>query len=120
MENEAAGIESASRGINPNDAAAVEAALRARIQASNYRIASQEWRNLASNSWVTTELKASGGVLDGRPGSETNRSWLATVETPAQTYTLRAETLNPVRVSILALVLLGFLLLFSGLLWRLL
>jgi hypothetical protein len=120
LENEAVVIEAAGRGVNPNDAAAVEAALRARIQASNYRIASQEWRNLASNSWVTTELKASAGDSVGRAGNEADRSWLATVDTPVQTYSLRAETLNPVRVSILALVLLGFLLLFSGLLWRLL
>ena len=120
LENEAVAIESSGRGVNPNDPAAVEAALRARIQASNYRIASQQWRNLASNSWVTTELKSSAGDIVGNAASETSRSWLATVDTPIQTYTLRAETLNPTRVSLLAMALLGLLLLFSGLLYRLL
>ncbi len=120
LDNEAVAIESGGRGVNPNDPAAVEAALRARIQASNYRIASQQWRNLASNSWVTTELKASSGDSVGNTAGGTSRSWLATVDTPIQTYTLRSETLNPVRVSILAAALLGLLLLFSGLLYRLL
>ncbi len=120
LESQAIVFESAGLGINPGDPAAVEAALLARIQAANFRTASHEWRNLASNSWVTTALSASQSDSVDGAGGESARSWLATVDMPIQTYSLQAETLNPLRALIAGLMLLGLLLFFSGLLWRLL
>ena len=114
LADQALAIEAESSGVNPNDAAGVEAALRARIRAANYRSASQAWRLLGAGSWVTTRLTVSDD------GDGPARAWLATPSTPAETYLLQAETVRSTRLlwALIATVVMLFAL--SALLWRLL
>lgn len=113
LAEQARAVEAQGRDINLSDPASIEAALLARIRAVNHRTASNVWRELGANSWVATRLTASD------TGDGEARSWLAVTSSPAQTYTLQVERLHPTRVLAAAGVLLLLILLFSGLLWRL-
>ncbi len=97
-----------------NDPAAGEEALRAEIQAVNYRNAAQVWAELAESSWVVTTLKAPSAL------DSLSRSWMTTVDGPAQTFEYSTQSVNPTRVVLAAIIGLIILLLLTTLLWRLL
>ncbi|MCB0189947.1 MAG: hypothetical protein KDE31_37005, partial [Caldilineaceae bacterium] len=114
LEAQAAQLETEAAARNTRDANEAELALRARIQAANYRTTAQEWRTLAQNSWVLVELTIPTGL------QPPTRSWLLTPQSPSRVVALQSAP-SYVAALIGVIVLgLGGLLLLSGLLWWLL
>ncbi len=114
LETQAAQLDAEAAGRNARDAAEAEAALRARIQAANYRTTAQDWRKLTRDSWVLLQLTIPAGLQDPV------RTWLVTVDSPAQVAELQSAPST--FVSFMGVLILGItgLLLLSGLLWWLL
>lgn len=114
LETQAAQLDAEAAGRNARDATEAESALRARIQAANYRSAAQDWRNLARDSWVLLQLTIPSGL------QTPVRTWLITVDSPVQVAELQSTPST--FVSFIGFLILGMalLLLFSGLLWWLL
>ena len=96
-------------------------ALRARVQATNYRAAADAWRTLDEQSWLIAQLVAApAALLDEAVAAAESRTWLVEPESPPRTLTLYAEPSGGVRVLGGALVaLLGLFLLAGGLWWLL-
>lgn len=114
LETEAAALETQAAALNPRDPTQAEQALKARIQAANYRTAAQRWQRLAQDSWVAIRL-VSGANQDSQ-----TQSGIMTVTAPAQRFTLQS-TPSPFGVTFVALLAVLFaLLLLSGVLWWLL
>jgi len=114
LESVAAQLDGEAAGRNARDAVEAEQALRARIQAANYRAAAQDWRKVARDSWLLLQLNIPAGL------QAPVRTWLLTVDSPAPVAELQS---TPSYVaSFIAVLLLGMtlLLLLSGLLWWLL
>ncbi len=108
LRNEAAQIEQA--GESQDDP---EAALRARIQAVNYRNAAQAWEALAGDSWAITTLRIPAGLRS------LSRSWLTTVTSPPQMFEFSTQAVSGARLLMAAAILIVGLLLLTALLWRL-
>ena len=107
-------LEAQASSTAQGEAATMSASLQARISAANYRQAAEAWRNLARDSFVELSLAASGSLGNNA------RTWLVTVDSPAQMLDVQVDSLNSGRVA-LALGGLGLVLLaLAGLLWRLL
>ncbi len=115
LERQASQFEAQAANTGNGDASSKSTdALRARVQAANYRNAAQSWQNLARDSWAQITLAAPIGA------QHYTRSWSVTVVTPPQTLILQAQGLSPARLLVAALgVLLGLFVL-TGLLWWLL
>ncbi|MFN8469096.1 MAG: hypothetical protein U0X20_26295 [Caldilineaceae bacterium] len=114
LAREADTLESQASSTAQGNASTMTASLQARIRAANYRQAAQSWRNLARDSFVELSLAASGSLGNNA------RTWLVTVDSPAQMLDVQVDSLNSGRVA-LALGGVGLLLLaLAGLLWRLL
>ncbi len=114
LAGEADTLESQASSTAQGEASTMIASLQARIRAANYRQAAQAWRNLARDSFVELSLAASGSLGNNA------RTWLVTVDSPAQMLDVQVDSLNSGRVA-LALGGVGLLLLaLAGLLWRLL
>jgi hypothetical protein len=96
------------------DPATGEDALRAEIQAANYRNAAAVWEDLARGSWVVTTLTAPSRL------DTLARSWLTTVDAPAQVMEYSAQSVNVARLLLVAILGVVALLLLAFLLWRLL
>ncbi len=114
LAREADTLEAQASSTAQGEASTMTASLQARIRAANYRQAAQAWRNLARDSFVELSLAASGSLGNNA------RTWLVTVDSPAQMLDVQVDSLNSGRVA-LALGGVGLLLLaLAGLLWRLL
>jgi hypothetical protein len=114
LDAQAATLEAEAGARNTRDAAEAESALRARIQAANYRATAQEWRALIQNSRILVALTIPVGL------QQPSRSWLLTPQSPTQPLELAsAPSYVTALISVLVLSL-GLLLLLSGLLWWLL
>lgn len=109
LRNEAARIE--QEGEAQDDP---EAALRARIQAANYRNAAQAWEELVGASWAVTTLRIPAGLRS------LSRSWLTTVTSPPQMFEFSTQAVSGARLLMAATILIVGLLLLTALLWRLL
>lgn len=113
LERQADGFEASATQTTGGSTATMEASQRARLQAANYRYASEEWRNLARDSQVVLALSTPGALSDAA------RAWLVTVASPPQMLDVRVETLSTARVLAAAAVGLGGLLALAAVLWRL-
>ena len=113
LEQQADALEAAGAPGDRSDAS-LENALRAKIQAANYRAEANNWQSLVQNSQVLTLLEGPRGA----PGDA--RAWQITVADPPQTLQYASQGLNP--SGVLVLVAAGFLLLLlaAGLMWSLL
>ena len=112
LERQATQFEQESAAFITTDTTGAENALRARIQAANYRSAAHQWQKLMHNSWVAVQFM-------GQTREQT-RTWLLTAATPAQQLTLVAQSSAVVGVvSITVLAFIGLFLL-TTLLWWLL
>ncbi len=113
LEQQATAIEAAGKPGDRSDVA-LENALRAKIQAANYRAEANNWQSLVQNSQIVT-------LLEGPRGAPSDaRAWQITVTDPPQTLQYASQGLNT--TGVLALVVAAFvlLLLAAGLLWSLL
>jgi len=108
LSREAAQLEQVGADTDP------ESALRARIQAVNYRNAARTWEELARNSWVVTTLSVPAGVRN------VSRTWLTTATSPPGIFEFSAQTISGMRLLIAATIMIIGLLLLTTLLWWLL
>jgi hypothetical protein len=99
---------------NRFDPTAAETALRAHIQAVNYRAAAQVWSDLAQTSRVSLTLASPSGL------GSASRTWIKTTRSPSEILDLKVESLQPMRLAMAAgLFLLGLALLALFLWWLL-
>ncbi len=113
LEQQASALEAAGTAGDRSEASLANA-LRAKIQAANYRAEANNWQSLAQNSQVLA-------LLEGPRGAPSDaRAWQITVSDPPQTLQYASQGLNS--TGVLVLVAAGFvlLLLLAGLLWSLL
>ncbi len=104
----------AAAGGAGDEAAALEAELRAKVQAANRRAEANNWSRLLANSQVVT-------LLEGPRGAPADaRAWQITVADPPQTLQYASWGINSGGVLVLAAGALVVLLLLAGLLWSLL
>lgn len=99
LERQATQFEAESAAFDTTDATGAENALRARVQAANYRSAAHQWQKVMRDSWVAVHFTG-----QGEPQS---RTWLLTATSPAQTLALSLQpsaTLGVVTMAALALV----------------
>lgn len=109
---------------------AANAALTARIRAVNFANEAEVWQDLSQNSWIMVRMEANtvgnSAVAETlstdvtNSGNMASRSWLATVETPPQSFQIEAASLAPGRIALLLVSVIIGLFFFSGLLWWLL
>ena len=112
LERQATQFEQESAGFDTTDAIGAENALRARVQAANYRSAAQQWARLTRDSLVAVHFTGQTGTQE--------RTWLLTPASPTQQLAL---TIQPASgwgaVTIAAFAFIGIFLL-TALLWWLL
>jgi hypothetical protein len=116
LEKRAAAFESQAplNLTDSNPEGQAEAALKARIQAANYRSAARVWKNLAQSSSLVVMLAAGDGV------QKDAHSWLFTPSSPAQLLEFQAFTFNWGRLLVAVLFVLAGFVMLSGVLWQLL
>lgn len=113
LAQQAAVLEAAGAPGDRSDTS-LENALRAKIQAANYRAEAKNWQSLVQNSQILT-------LLEGPRGAPSDaRAWQITVSDPPQTLQYASQGLNPTGVLILVAAGFVLLLLAAGLLWSLL
>lgn len=112
LERQAAQFESESAAFDTSDATGAENALRARIQAANYRSAAHQWQWLTRDSWVAVQFT-------GQPAAQA-RTWLLTAATPAQQLTLVVQPSSGLGVASVTILALVALFLLTTFLWWLL
>jgi len=76
LERQATQFEQESAGFDTTDATGAENALRARVQAANYRSAAQQWQKLTRSSLVAVHFTGQTGTQE--------RTWLLTPASTAQ------------------------------------
>lgn len=114
LERQAAQFEQESAAFTTTDTVGTENALRARIQAANYRSAAHQWDRLTRDSWVAVQFTGQRGL------STIGRTWLLTAETTSQALTLVVQPSSLASVaSISVLALVGLFLLTTFLWWLL-
>lgn len=114
LEQKAVSFEAQQPSTNRDDPAALEAALRTKIQAANYRAEANNWSSLADNSQVVA-------LLEGPRGAPADaRAWQITVSDPPQTLQYASWGVNSTGVLLLAAAGLLAVLLLAGMLWSLL
>ncbi|MEZ4859903.1 MAG: hypothetical protein R3C14_01275 [Caldilineaceae bacterium] len=114
LEKQALQFDREAASFNSRDENGAEDALRAHIQAANYRTAANQWRQLADESWVALQLAAPSGL------QQQVRTALLTVSTPVQELVLQtAPSALGIFLSIVGLALVGLLLLTATLWWLL-
>ncbi len=120
LENQAASFESAGSAQEPDQVADAEAALRARIQAVNYRAAADQWRRLVRHSGLLYRFEVDDPVFMTLRETEPARAWVVTPDSPPQTFVFQAQVLNLNRALTLAVVSMLGLVGAAGTLWWLL
>jgi hypothetical protein len=83
LERQATQFEDESAGFDTTDAIGAENALRARVQAANYRSAAQQWQKLTRDSLVTVHFTGQTGTQE--------RTWLLTPASSAQQLALTIQ-----------------------------
>lgn len=114
LETQAAQFDAQSTPADRSDPAALEAALRARVQAANYRAEARAWAALAENSRVVALLRGPGD----RPGEA--RAWQIAFDAPAQTLEFSALSANWGGLLLAGGLILLAVILITGVLWVLL
>lgn len=114
LETQAEQFEAQGTPADRSDPAALEAALRARVQAANYRAEARAWAALPDNSRVVALLRAAGE----RP--EDARAWQIAFDAPAQTLEFASAAPNWGGALLAAGLLLLAVILVTGVLWALL
>jgi len=114
LEAAAVQFDAKSTPSDRSDAAALEEAVRARVQAANYRAEANLWNGLVRNSQVLAMLEGPRGAPNDA------RAWQVTVSDPPQMLQYASSGLNLTGVLVLAAVALVGLLILSALLWSLL
>lgn len=114
LEAAAAEFDALSAPVDRSDADALEAALRARVQAANYRAEANNWAGLVNNSQMVA-------LLEGPRGAPADaRAWQVTVSDPPQMMQFASWGVNLAGVLLLAAAALVALLVASAFLWSLL
>jgi hypothetical protein len=114
LEAEAAVYDAQVAPSDRSNADALEAALRARVQAANYRAEANNWAGLTRNSQVVA-------LLEGPRGAPADaRAWQITVSDPPQMLQFASWGVNMTGVLLLVAAGLVGLLILSALLWSLL
>jgi hypothetical protein len=112
------------------DAASIEAAFQARIQAVNYRESAIEWRRLARESWLLYQFVLDDPLLralNGRDslrdeaggGQGVVRSWFATASAPSQVFVYETQIISAGRLAGIAALSLVSISLLAAVLWSL-
>lgn len=114
LRRQADGFDAQGTPTDRSEAASLEAALRAKVQAANYRAEANTWAGLVRNSQLVTLLVGPRGA----PGDA--RAWQVALTDPPQTLQYAGWGVNYGGVLILAGAALLFVLLLAGLLWSLL
>lgn len=112
LERQATQFEEESAGFDTTDAIGAENALRARVQAANYRSAAQQWQKLTRESLVVVHFT-------GQTGAQA-RTWLFTPTSPAQQLALTIQPASVWGTATLAVFAFIGLFLLTTLLWWLL
>jgi hypothetical protein len=120
LEQQAAEFERAGGAVGATDVSAAEAALRARIQAVNYRAAADEWRSLARQSWLLFTFQVDDPVFAAFQQTAPARSWYATAGSPSQMFLFQAQMVSLNRVLALFAMAMTGLIGAAGVLWWLL
>lgn len=125
LEEQAAAFETAGEAQSAEDVAGAEGALRARIQAVNYRAAAQEWRQLARQSWLLYTLAVddpvfAGPVFAGLGKPAPARTWTVTPDSAPQMFVFQTQVLNLNRALTLGILAVLGLVGMAGTLWWLL
>jgi hypothetical protein len=107
-------LDAQSSPSNRSDPAVLEAALRAKVQAANYRAEANTWRALARNTQVVA-------LLEGPRGAPTDaRAWQVSLSDPPQTLQYSGWGVNYGGVVALAIGAIVVILLVTLFLWSLL
>lgn len=107
-------LEAQSEPANRMESASLEAALRTRIQAANYRAEAGHWASLIDNSQLVV-------LLEGPRGAPSDaRAWQVTVEDPPQTLQYATWGLNYGAVLAVVGGVLALIMLVAAVLWMLL
>jgi hypothetical protein len=120
LEQQVAAFEAAGSPAAADDTAGVEAALRARIQAVNYRAAAEEWHTLARQSRLLFVFEVDEPVYRALEQARPARAWYATVTSPAQMLVFQTQVLALNRMLALGVLAVVALIGTSGVLWWLL
>ena len=112
LERQATQFEEESAAFDTTDATGAENALRARVQAANFRSAAHQWQKVIRDSWVTIHFT-------GQDDSQA-RTWLLTAASPAQTLALLLQPSSTLGVATMATLALVGLFLLTTFLWWLL
>ena len=120
LENQAASFERAGSAQQTDEVADAEAALRARIQAVNYRAAADQWRRLVRHSGLLYRFEVDDPVFTALRDTTPARAWVVTPESPPQMFVFQAQVLNLNRALTLAAVSVLGLIGTAGTLWWLL
>jgi hypothetical protein len=120
LEQQAAEVETAGGSVATKDVVDAEAALRARIQAVNYRAAATEWRALARQSWLLFTFAVDDPLFTTLRQEVPSRSWYATLASPSQMFVFQAQVLHLNRLLTLMVMGLTGLIGAASVLWWLL
>lgn len=112
LERQATQFEEESAAFDTTDATGAENALRARVQAANFRSAAHQWQKVIRDSWVAVHFT-------GQDDSQA-RTWLLTAASPAQTLALILQPSSTLGVATMAALALVGLFLLTTFLWWLL
>lgn len=112
LERQATQFEAESAAFDTTDAIGAENALRARVQAANYRSAAHQWQKIVRDSWIAVHFTGQADT----PA----RTWLLTTTAPAQTLALTIQPSSALGVmTMAALAFVGLFLLTTFLWWLL-
>lgn len=112
LERQATQFEQESAGFDTTDATGAENALRARVQAANYRSAAQQWGRLTRDSLVAVHFTGQTGTQE--------RTWLLTPASPTQQLALTIQPAAGWGAATIALFAFIGLFLLTAFLWWLL
>lgn len=95
------------------DLSAVQNQVRGQLFALYHQQEAQHWQNLVRSSHVRV-------AMESPSTAPLQRTWLLPIEDAAQTLVYHAETINPLRLGLLALALFIFVLVLTAIFWLLL
>lgn len=120
LEGQAAAFEAAGSTQQAETTGDAEGALRAGIQAANYRAAASEWQRLARQSWLFYQFEVDDPVFTGLRDTTPARSWTVTPDSPPQMFVFQTQVLNLNRTLTLGALSMLALVGAAGTLWWLL
>lgn len=120
LEDQATAFESAGIAQQAEDMTGAEGALRARIQAVNYRAVAAEWRRLTRQSWLLYTFAVDDPVFRGLGKPTPSRAWTVTPDSAPQMFVFQTQVLNLNRALTLGVLAVLGLIGAAGTLWWLL